>query len=513
MATSVPMDQVLVTQESPFGFGVGKAVWPIAPVSVGAGIHAIWPGLAVGALLILSMAMQQDQVAHLLALTAVLIAFALPFSGLALVALLVPLHDVELFGPIAFDVMLISAFALGQLCRVAIDPPRVRVSIGVILVAGYVVLSALTLVPALTGYGWNQTSSSIAQFMGMVAGFALVGFAALAFARRDSRPILATLLLSATIASVVALAAFLIGQGVGMPIRGLISNVTWDTRAFGPFFNSNYLGFFVTQSLILALGWAIVSSGSARLGLTLVAAISAMTLMATFSRGSLIGAGAGIVVLTWLHHRRLAVLAVAVLITGWIFIYPALFGARLDITYGDTSSQAFLDTSESDQWRLATVAAGIGLFASAPVFGVGYGAFHFLSPWFVGGSPVTYAHDWYVNVLAEQGIIGIVAFAAIVTWLVVAISRSDHPLRRTALALVAAYAVSSFFIDSVPAVAISLVAWLTAAAVLAPRILDGEQPAELVTPIVKAVWQTRELMSHYRVSARHVDLPSPRLGR
>jgi len=133
------------------------------------------------------------------------------------------------------------------------------------------------------------------------------------------------------------------------------------------------------------------------------------------------------------------------------------------------------------------------------VFGVGYGAFHFLSPRFVGGSPVTYAHDWYVNVLAEQGVIGTIAFGAIVAWLVLAISRSDHPLRQTALALVTGYAVSSFFIDSVPSVSISIVAWLTAAAVLAPRILQTDEVSERFDPVAKAWLQTRDLMGRYRV--------------
>ncbi len=195
-----------------------------------------------------------------------LVAFALPYSGLVLVALLVPLHDVEL-APIAFDVLLVVAFAAGQLCRAIVEPPRVRISIGVVLVTGYLLLSALTLVPALTRYDWDQTSSSIALFLGMVAGFAAAGAAALAFVRRDARPILAVLLLASTLAALVALAAFSIGQTVGLPIRGLISTAAWDSRAFGPFFNSNYLGFFVAQAFLLALGWAAASRGLGRIAL------------------------------------------------------------------------------------------------------------------------------------------------------------------------------------------------------------------------------------------------------
>jgi O-antigen ligase len=444
--------------------------WPIAREGLATALRGILPGLAVGGLLIVAMALQIDPLARALAVSALLIALVLPASGLALVALLVPLHDVEL-GPIGFDILLVGAFAVGSLVWIAYDPPRVRVSIGVLLVAGYVLLSGVSLIPALSGYGWDQTSSSIALFLGMVAGFVSIGVAALVFSRRDARPILATVLVSATIAALVGIGAFLVGPSVGVPIHGLLSLEVFDTRAFGPFYNSNYLGFFVTQSLLLAIGWAVVSRGVGRILLFALAAIAAAALVATFSRGSLIGAAVGIVLLAFMHSRRMAVVALALVAVGVVVLYPIFLGTRLDITFGDTSSLAYADQTRSEQWRLASIAAGWGLFKEQPIFGIGFGAFHFLSPWFVGSSPVTYAHDWYVDVIAEGGIVGSVMFAAISIWLVVALWRADHPLRNTALAMTAAYAVSSFFIDSVPAIPVSIVTWLTIAAVLAPRPL------------------------------------------
>lgn len=493
------------------GPGVDEVAWPTTRDGLVASVREAWPGLAIGGLLILAMASGLQPVAGSIAVLSLLVAFALPYSGLALVAVLVPLHDVEL-APIAFDVLLVGAFAAGQLCRAVVEPPRVRISIGVVLVTGYLLLSGLTLVPALTLYDWDQTSSSIALFLGMVAGFAAAGFAALAFIRRDARPILAALLLSSTLAALVALGAFSIGQSVGLPIRGLISTQVWDSRAFGPFFNSNYLGFFVSQSFLLALGWAGVSRGFGRIALAGIALIAAVALVATFSRGSLIGTAIGIVVLSWTRSRRLALSLIVLLVVVVTLLYPTFLDARLDVTFGDNSLEAFADQSRSEQWRVDTIDAGLGLFARQPVFGVGFGSFQFLSPWYVGDSPVTYAHDWWVSILAEQGIVGSVAFAAIVVWLVIAIRRARHPLRGTALALISAYAISSFFIDSVTALNISIVAWLTIAAVLAPGLRSSEPQVERGSGI-KAVRQTQDLMRRYRVPGRRAPrTPSAQTG-
>lgn len=454
-----------------------RVEWPVSRDGFAAGARAMAPGAAVAAALIVAMALGIEPVARLIAVAAVITAIVSPASGLALVALLIPMRDVEAFGPIAFDVTLIVAFGVGMILRTAINPPRVRVPVGAILVIGYCVLGALTLVPSLTGYARDQTASAIALFLGMVAGFALIALAGLLFSRRDARPFLAALLVGGTIACAVGIGAFLIGEGVGAPIRGLLSTEGWDSRAFGPFSNSNYLGFFSAQTFILALGWASLSRGRSRVALLAAAGIAGLALLETFSRGSLIGAAAGILVLALLRSRLLAIVAVSVVVVGGFVLYPLFLGARLDITYGDTSTAAFVAATQSQQYRLDTVMAGIGMFLDQPLFGVGFGMFHFISPRFVGGAPVTYAHDWYVSVLAEQGLVGAIVFGALVVWLAVALFRARHPLRDTALALLAAYAISSFFIDSVPSVSISIIAWLTFAAVLAPRL---DLPARLL---------------------------------
>jgi len=92
--------------------------------------------------------------------------------------------------------------------------------------------------------------------------------------------------------------------------------------------------------------------------------------------------------------------------------------------------------------------------------------FHFVSPAFVGASPATYSHNQYVNILAEQGVVGIAMVAGIVVMLLLRLWRSTHPLRGAAIAMICAYLIQSTFINSTTSFQISGLTWLTMAAAL-----------------------------------------------
>ena len=99
---------------------------------------------------------------------------------------------------------------------------------------------------------------------------------------------------------------------------------------------------------------------------------------------------------------------------GAVVIYPAFLNARLNVSYGDASDpNATIGQNESDLTRRIVFGAGISLFESSPIGGVGFGQFQFLSPLHVSGSDVTYPHNAYLRILAEQGILGVAAFIAL----------------------------------------------------------------------------------------------------
>ena len=100
-------------------------------------------------------------------------------------------------------------------------------------------------------------------------------------------------------------------------------------------------------------------------------------------------------------------------------MYPAFLEAREGqaLTTGD-----MLSLIESEQSRAAVAQAALAMFAAFPVFGVGFGVFEFVSPSYTGGvGEATYSHDQYLNILAEQGIVGILLIAGMVALLAVAL--------------------------------------------------------------------------------------------
>jgi O-antigen ligase len=124
----------------------------------------------------------------------------------------------------------------------------------------------------------------------------------------------------------------------------------------------------------------------------------------------------------------------------------------------------------SDEARFAGGAAALPLFLSDPIFGVGFGLYHFASAIYLSGNPTTYAHSWYLDVLAEQGLVGVV-LAAIASWLLVVRVLRAPPMRLwLALAILVAYAIGCAFTESPPYLPTSGVAWLAVGGALAVAI-------------------------------------------
>jgi hypothetical protein len=119
-------------------------------------------------------------------------------------------------------------------------------------------------------------------------------------------------------------------------------------------------------------------------------------------------------------------LAVAVLAGALLLAYPA---GRNDTLHGTISS------------RLVLTEAGLRMFAGAPLFGIGVGQFYPRSAEVVGprlkdiaGSPRENAHNNFIQVLAEQGLVGLAALLLTVGTLLSRTIATEHansiPARR-----------------------------------------------------------------------------------
>jgi putative inorganic carbon (hco3(-)) transporter len=229
-------------------------------------------------------------------------------------------------------------------------------------------------------------------------------------------------------------------------------------RAFGSFGQPNPFGAFMGFILALTLGvtygvatdtWSMFSAirqsqtESARgdflrlsivLGLLILAdGILATGLLVSWSRGAWMGFGAAAATLLLFAPRQrwlgLALVSGVILTTVFIFVVglaPAALVARAsDFTqelafYGDVRGAQISDANYAVVERLAHWQAAIGMANDHPWLGVGYGAYdpaypaYALLNWPMG---LGHAHNYYLNLLAETGVVGLIAY--LIMWAIV----------------------------------------------------------------------------------------------
>jgi O-antigen ligase len=440
----------------------------LAQVAVGAGVAATY-------LILLSAHSGFALAALFVTLGAAVLS---PPAAFAALAVIVPMPEPELLSPPGIVAVLVAASAMGLVLRIPFERPSVRVSPGIVLVLGYLLLSAVSLIPTITNYPVHEETSATLEFIHMASGVGVFLIAVYLFRTVPAWPILAITGAMATLAAIVAIADF----GHVTSIVGLFSGLAPlpdEARAAGLFSNSNYFAFFSSQVLILLIAMLGTTRRASRLLVGVAVVAVAVGLALSLSRGGYLGAGTGLFVLLWLRNRRAAIALLVAAILAVLVLYPVFLAFRLTISAGSTDLSAYLDQQRSEHWREQAFGAGIQMFLGSPVLGVGFGMFQFLSPAFIGFSPATYSHDQWLDLLAEQGIVGVGFMLAIIASLMVALRHATHPLRNAAIAMLVAYAVESLFINSLTSIQISGTIFLVLALVLArrPDAAPDSQPA------------------------------------
>jgi O-antigen ligase len=422
-------------------------------------------GTALGLAYLAAVGLSLDRVVLILAAAAAALAFVWPAAGLAVIALILPMREPDVLQPVYTIAVILSATGLGCLVRLPGDKRPLHIHPGIVLAAGYLIYSTLSIVPAISGHPPEWASSAALEVLRLWSGLAICIVASFLFRWMSPIPIVAVAILGSFLAAILALIAFW-NIGPAGAIGGLLSPLRPD-RAGGGFSNANYLGFCMAQATLLTLGcWFVVKKRyRPLLAIALVALVAA--LIVTFSRSSYIAVIVGVVVLAFLRSPRAGVLLMIVAVTAAVVLYPAFLDARLG--GGDVFDPSVIAArAQSENWRRLAAAASVSMFLAQPLFGVGYGVFQHLSPAYIGASPATYSHNAYAQILAEQGLVGVLMVAAIVAVLTVALVRSAHPLRGAALAMGSAYLIQSFFINSTTSIQISGLLCLTLAAALSP---------------------------------------------
>jgi O-antigen ligase len=255
-------------------------------------------------------------------------------------------------------------------------------------------------------------------------------------------------------------------------------------RAYGTFEQPNPFGGYMNLTALPALGalWGLLMARVSRrdgthdrrptilspsnswlFALGLVATAGSLALAFSWSRGAWLGFIAGVAVLVLFSARRwwvgLGLLVMGVVLVGGGLVGgvaagfgPAqsladrLLGFRDDFTFGDVRGVDINDANYSVLERLAHWQAAIDMARDDLWTGVGFGNYEAAYPRYAlinWPAALGHAHNYYLNLLAEVGVTGLLAYlllwGVIVAQTVWVMSRLPWPDRGIALGLLAAW--------------------------------------------------------------------------
>ena len=180
--------------------------------------------------------------------------------------------------------------------------------------------------------------------------------------------------------------------------------------------------------------------------------IMVVAVLMSWSRGAWVGLAAAVLTITVGRSRRALVGSVAValllayilLIGGATYLPPALVQRVSDffpyVSGIDVRTVQVTDANYALVERMAHWEAAVSMLADHPWIGVGIGNYASAYPHYAIGrwrDPLGHAHNYYLNIAAEAGIIGLAAYLALVVaclvhaWSVV--KRTQGPWRAVAL--------------------------------------------------------------------------------
>ncbi len=244
---------------------------------------------------------------------------------------------------------------------------------------------------------------------------------------------------------VAGVAEALTGYGQWVLASGALGTNGGDIRVFGTFAQPNPYAGYLNFALPLAV--ALVLFGTDARERWVAGAASVLILGAEVlagSRGGLLGivAAALVLVVVGWRHERLAALAALigapVLLVAWVaHVIPTRVQNALLAQFrvggvsvcGDVTSANFSTVERVAHW-----VAGLRMFQAHPLLGVGAGNYdaayarYACADW---PESLGHAHNYYINAAAETGILGLLAFLALVAVALALGWRATHPRTST----------------------------------------------------------------------------------
>jgi O-antigen ligase len=391
----------------------------------------------------------------------VLLSIANPVIGLAALALTVPLSPAGLVERLPLtptDVL--AAIVLGSVLAARLARRRL-----VLTMTRAVGPSALFIgVLMLSAVGASNLLVSLKEVLRWVEVLGILVLAAtICQGTLERRLVSIVLLIGVAAESLLGWVQFLFRLGPdGFRIGAFL-------RAYGTFGQPNPFAGYLVMTLPLAFASVIwlrksASVHQSRLDVILfqaalvAAGFGTVALLMSLSRGALLGLGVAVIILVALYTRRGGVLFAAVGVAALVIGYgattnwlPAVVADRLAQIWefvGWFDAARVVPTPQN--WavveRMAHWQAGWNMYFANPVLGVGPGHYTVAYPDYrvndFWKDPLGHAHNLYLNVMAEEGFLGIVTYLGqLVAWFAITLAgfrRSRTPADRALAAGVVA---------------------------------------------------------------------------
>ena len=208
--------------------------------------------------------------------------------------------------------------------------------------------------------------------------------------------------------ALAASACFVVFEGISQERygRGFFCDYRLDffQRMTGPYENPIDLATYLMVIIPPLIGYALLRQGAPRWriwGLTLALTLC---LARTSSVGAWLGLGTGLVVMsrwrTAMRRYALIILAVAVLLAGVFLVWTGRV------------HRVFSSSDIGKQDRRVMWQAALGMIKDRPILGQGVNTFmaNYLHYWVGGEQQPRYAHNCYLQMWAETGVVGFGAF-------------------------------------------------------------------------------------------------------
>jgi O-antigen ligase len=426
-------------------------------------------------------------------LAAVLVTLRWPVAGLVLFVFSVPWgggFPVPLAGaPVTSTELIVAALTAAWLVSGVVER---RLPLGTRLWTPYLILFLAVIGASMTqAVDLHASMREVLKWLEMT----LVYLAACWFlrSRRDLHIVIAALALAGVSQAMLGYIQF--GFHLGPQAFAVRGNFI---RAFGTFDQPNpyagYLNMVFPLALTMALG------GGTRAGQPLygvAALLMAGAVLVSESRGALLAAlVANSIVLAILYwrYRLLASVAVVIgaiggLLSTFSLVPTGPFERLLDaaglgnVSFGNVTNANFSAVERAAHWL-----AGVRMFATHPLLGVGIGNYADAYPayhprgWY---DPLEHAHNYYINIAAEAGVAGLLAYLLLIgsaVWYCCALlwRLRDRRLLAVVLGVLGALVATSFhnlfdvlYVHGMAA----LLGLLVALAAVSARLDDAPAPA------------------------------------